>query len=855
MPLLTEQEGASAAVVADPAPTDTAVVAAAVVPCATATVLAADPPAASAAEALAVAAKPNCPMCKGTGKCPRCDGTGEDEGANCAKCDGDGECPKCDGSGNQQAAITASAGAAGAATKVTATAAGRDSEVFAADAQVVPSTANADAGTIDVVWYSGAMVPRIDRSTGEPYMLRLAMEGCRMDRLNSGAPVFDTHFTGDDFKSLMAGKVGTRAQVGVVQRAWPNGNKGMATLKFDLGDPDGADMFRKASTGILQNLSFGTFIYEREKTDMQAEGMAGGKAPSLNNQQVDMFKATDWEPFEISPCTVPADFNSCFLSAQPNGEMAVFGAPDAAAMDAIRAISPLKEKAAMAETTQQGTGAADAARVLNEQALTAAREEAVIAERLRVSEITSMGVTAGKHGVDQAVISDCIAKGVSVDQARKDVFAALDAKGKTAADGTVIKIRTEVGTAGGADLVQKRLECMQASMLLRADSRFFLNRHPVTGEFLAGCGEKQNADALDMAREYRNFKLIDMAKEYLQLRGIEPRGWDSTRIAEVALHAPARDAEFFDGGGAESTTDFPAILANVANKTLRQGYESYPRTFEPFSRQMTAKDFKPVNRVMLSDAPSLQQLNEKGEYHRAQLTDSNIVYALNTFGEIVALTRKVIINDDLQAFTRVPALLGVAAARLESDIVWNIIINNPVAKYAGDAAATALFAAGHNNLLTGTASSIDPTVAGALALGALGLGRGELRRQKGIQGTPLNLTPRFIAVPTTLETYMLQVVFPIDIASSDATKVVPQWVRSLVPIVEPRLDAASATAWYLFADPAQIDTVEYCYLEGQQGVYIETKQGFEVDGIEIKARMDFGAAAIDYRGMQKNAGV
>jgi hypothetical protein len=84
--------------------------------------------------------------------------------------------------------------------------------------------------------------------------------------------------------------------------------------------------------------------------------------------------------------------------------------------------------------------------------------------------------------------------------------------------------------------------------------------------------------------------------------------------------------------------------------------------------------------------------------------------------------------------------------------------------------------------------------------------------------------------------------------------VVPEWVRSLVPIVEPRLDANSATAWYLIADPAQVDTVEYCYLEGQQGVYIETKQGFEVDGIEIKARMDFGAAAIDYRGMQKNAG-
>ena len=81
-----------------------------------------------------------------------------------------------------------------------------DAEVFSADAQVLPSTANAKDGTIDVVWYSGAFVPRIDRSTGEPYMLKLDMQGCRFDRLNNGAPVFDTHFTGDDFKSLIAGQ-------------------------------------------------------------------------------------------------------------------------------------------------------------------------------------------------------------------------------------------------------------------------------------------------------------------------------------------------------------------------------------------------------------------------------------------------------------------------------------------------------------------------------------------------------------------------------------------------------------------------------------------------------------------------
>ena len=712
-----------------------------------------------------------------------------------------------------------------------------DAEVLSADAQILPSTANAKDGTIDVVWYSGAPVPRIDRATGEPYMLQLDMQGCRFDRLNNGAPVFDTHFTGDDFKSLIAGKAGTRAQVGVVRRAWPNGDKGMATLQFDLGGPDGAEMFRKASAGILQNLSFGTFVYKREK--LQTEGMPEAKPPYLNDKEIGMFKATDWEPFEISPCTVPADFNTCFLNA-------------------ARATSPQKEKPAMEETTTQDAGSD--ARTVNEQALTAARETAVQAERERVSEIESLRATATRYSIDGAVISQFIAKGTSADQARKELFVQLAEKGELNLDGDRFPIRGEGGASGTRDGMEQRLACMQMALLLRADARFFLARRRDhngndLGEYLDGCGPEQHKRAAEMAREYRNFKLIDMAKEALELRGTNPRGMDVTRIAELALRGSSRGPEFF-AGGAESTSDFPAILANVANKTLRQGYEAYPRTFQPFCRQVTAQDFKPINRVMLADAPALQALNEKGEYHRANLTDNNINYSLGTYGEIVALTRKVIINDDLQAFTRVPALLGVAAAQLESNTVWAIITSNPAAVYAGDKTSTALFHANHGNLLTGAASSIDNTVQNAVPLTALGKARGAMRLQKGPQGTPLNLIPRFIAVPTALETYMLQLVYPINIASADATKVVPEWVRSLIPVVEPRLDAATngTTGWYLIADPAQIDTVEYCYLEGQQGVYIETRQGFEVDGVEIKARMDFGAAALDYRGMQKNAG-
>ena len=93
-----------------------------------------------------------------------------------------------------------------------------------------------------------------------------------------------------------------------------------------------------------------------------------------------------------------------------------------------------------------------------------------------------------------------------------------------------------------------------------------------------------------------------------------------------------------------------------------------------------------------------------------------------------------------------------------------------------------------------------------------------------------------------------------NLVPARTTDVVPQSIRSLAVIAEPRLDTVSTNGWYLAASPNQIDTIEYAYLEGQQGAYIETRNGFDVDGVEIKCRLDFGAKAIDWRGLYKNPG-
>ena len=207
---------------------------------------------------------------------------------------------------------------------------------------------------------------------------------------------------------------------------------------------------------------------------------------------------------------------------------------------------------------------------------------------------------------------------------------------------------------------------------------------------------------------------------------------------------------------------------------------------------------------------------------------------------MVAITRQTLINDDLDAFTRIPAMYGNSIAQLEPDVVWGIITANPAM-----ADGTALFHANHKNL-AGTGA--------ALAVDAVGAARAAMAKQTGLdKKTVLNVRPAFLIVPASLELKAEQLVAQ-NLVPAATSSLVPQSIRTLSPISEPRLDAASATAWYLAASPNQIDTIEYAYLEGQQGAYIETRNGFDVDGVEIKCRLDFGAKAIDWRGLYKNPG-
>jgi hypothetical protein len=276
----------------------------------------------------------------------------------------------------------------------------------------------------------------------------------------------------------------------------------------------------------------------------------------------------------------------------------------------------------------------------------------------------------------------------------------------------------------------------------------------------------------------------------------------------------------------------------VANKTLRDAYAATPRTFTAWARRATIADFKQVTRTQLGGAPDLHKVLESGEFTYGTIGEAKEVYALATYGRIVGITRQTLINDDLDAFTRVPAAFGASAADLESDIVYAILKQNPA---MGD--GTVLFHADHGNV--GTASVISEAAL-AEAYRLFGV-------QKGLEERLVSILPRFLIVPPGSRS--VEARKQVTATTPNSTADVNTFAGRLEVVEEPRLiPEAGEDPWFLVADPARIDTVEYAYLEGQQGVYTETRMGFEVDGIEIKARHDFASKAIDWRGLNRNAG-
>lgn len=336
---------------------------------------------------------------------------------------------------------------------------------------------------------------------------------------------------------------------------------------------------------------------------------------------------------------------------------------------------------------------------------------------------------------------------------------------------------------------------------------------------------------MEPSNAYNHMSLRELARASLADRQIDVSGMAPMQMIGLAF--------------THSSSDFGGILLDVANKSVMAGWEKSEETFGLWTKKGELSDFKVARRVGLGEFSSLRQVREGAEYKYITIGERGAQVVLATYGELFSITRQAIINDDMSMLTDIPFKMGEAAKGTIGDLVYAVLTGNPQMEDG-----KALFHADHRNLQTGAGS--------ALSLDSLSKAKTQMATQKTDlvdgKGRNLNIRPAFILTPIALEDRANQIINSESVPGVETNAGIVNPIKGFATVIgEARLDDASVTAWYAAAK-AGGDTIEVSYLNGVEVPYLEQQQGFTVDGVASKVRIDAGVAALDYRGLQKANG-
>lgn len=467
-------------------------------------------------------------------------------------------------------------------------------------------------------------------------------------------------------------------------------------------------------------------------------------------------------------------------------------------------------------------------------------DEATQAERKRAAEVDEIFSKSRFKGEQFDLLrQQCQADGLSPAEAREQLLELIDGLPDNQATATGVRrqeddqVRTTKArdpfVTAGATSQEKVVAGLQRAIEFRALT--------LPGDERA----KENGNV------FRNMSLAEMAREWAQSVGLDVRGMNRHEmIGRVFVEGRLRAIGL-------GTTDFTGILANVASKSLLRGWEEAMSTYRLWTRKGTLTDFKRSNRTALSGYTLLQKVGENGEIKGGKASDRTEYITLDTYALTFGITRKAIINDDLGAFTTTPRGLGRAADRTVNKMVYDLLVSASGVGPTLNQDSVALFNSAHSNY---------DADSGGITIANLDVGRKKMRRQLDpINSQPLNIAPKVLLVPAALETAANVLVAsetdPLgDTNAKGAAKQVNPFYKKLDVVCEPTLDDATngTTAWYLFADPEMHDTFEVAFLDGNDTPYFEQQNGWSVDGVEMKVRIDAAAAALEYRTAYRKRG-
>lgn len=364
--------------------------------------------------------------------------------------------------------------------------------------------------------------------------------------------------------------------------------------------------------------------------------------------------------------------------------------------------------------------------------------------------------------------------------------------------------------------------------------------------------EKRSKDA----DRWRNAGLYQMAERFVQQRyGLDPNQLTREDVAKVAMFGPEQAGlESRSESAFHTTGSFTKLTMDAVNKSMQLGYVEAPSTWEQVMRVgPDARDFKTIHRMRMGGIPNLPVWPDNQEPEKASLADAEEKYSVESRSVGIDFSYRLLVNDDLDALSRIPGQMGAAARRTVNAVAWSVITSNPTMT---DGVALFAAATGNRKRTNLTTGSGAPSVTTVQTLTNLMMQmRGENTPEGNESEDVLALMPRYIVHPSALFTTVGQLVnSAYDPSTGVSAAGVYNPCRTLIPVCEPLLDANSTTAWYLFADPRQIDTVEVTFLQGQRTPQVRSNLNFQTLSQEMYILQTFGVKAMNHRGLQKHAG-
>lgn len=489
-------------------------------------------------------------------------------------------------------------------------------------------------------------------------------------------------------------------------------------------------------------------------------------------------------PFEVSPVPVPADGRTHTRAHRP-----------ASAEQTLESEMPTTPVAPVAPVTPAAPGIDDetAARMRTE-----AIAEGVKAEATRQASIRGIASRA-KLGDEWAapLLADPT---VTVDAARAKALDAL----ATEDEQTQTAPHVEVGVEA---------------------------RDKMRRGMAAGLAHSARPDGKcpDEGREFAGMRMRDIA--------IEAMGLDRHKASRMSDEDIFGDALRGSRAG-HTTSDFPLILQDAVNKNFLAGMASEALTYQPLATMRPVRDFKTVHEIQAGSFGALAVLPEATGITYDTFSEGEETGALVSYALGFEISRKALINDDLSALGRIPAMMGASINRTKNNLAWLLVTAN-----AALADGVAFFHANHANYLAAGA---------AIDKDELGKGRLAMRIQTDLDGARLNLHPNFLVGPAALETAFDELLT--QVMPTQSSEVTPSYIRSLKPVIEPRLDDDSATAYYLVTNPASRPCLMEGYLIGAESPVIESEYDFDTKGQKYSILYDRGFWWADYRGWWKAVG-